>query len=387
MAEANILSGGIETLNEIRSSLVKLDGYRMRTVELADRQKKLEKELASKRRAMDAEIDSTLTKRRAEIQTSFDRQLEKTRERSKMVHSKRDKQKGSKVDERIRNESADTLREISEHRQEVRSICQQDRIPLIFNNGYFFSLFMFKSFRDYLIMILSALLILAIPTAVMFLVPGMLEGAAYIIIIMYVAVVLVTAGVYALIFAFVRNKHLDKLKEAREIRDTISKLKDQVRELEKSIRKDKDDSSYGLEEYDTEIGELDRQVTDIIEQQKQALKDFDNITRQDIINEIRTRYVDQMDKLQEDNAASYEEQRKVDEGIRTLTMDISRKYESYLGKGALSVQMIDTLIDIINAGDASNIADALAEYKRRTSESGRKPLGESLKKRSDNKKD
>ena len=49
--------------------------------------------------------------------------------------------------------------------------------------------------------------------------------------------------------------------------------------------------------------------------------------------------------------------------IKTLSVDISSKYETYLGKENLSVPMLDSLLDIIDKGNAKNVAEAITYYK------------------------
>ena len=59
-----------------------------------------------------------------------------------------------------------------------------------------------------------------------------------------------------------------------------------------------------------------------------------------------------------------EEKHTVDSELSELTVKISKNYESYLGKEVLSVNVIDSMIEIMNNGNAETIADALDYYKK-----------------------
>ena len=115
------------------------------------------------------------------------------------------------------------------------------------------------------------------------------------------------------------------------------------------------------------------QINDIVDQKKRALSDFETTTKVDITNQIKAGYIDSINKMKAENEIAYDEQRTLENRIKTASLEISQKYEAYVGKENLSAGMIDSLIEIINGGDAVNIADALAFYKKTQGE-GRKPV-------------
>jgi hypothetical protein len=51
--------------------------------------------------------------------------------------------------------------------------------------------------------------------------------------------------------------------------------------------------------------------------------------------------------------------------VKKMTLDISKKYESYLGKDLLKVDKIDALMEIIDKGEAKKISEAISVYKSR----------------------
>lgn len=361
--DINVLNGGIDILNEMKTSLTRLDALKNNKIDLAEKQHQLEKDIAVKQKAMDSEISSLVSKREIEIAKSYDTEIDKTHDRIKMVRAKRDKLKGAKVDERINIETAAMHEEVRGLKLDLKGIFARQHIPGLFNTDYFFSVFMPGEFGDFIIILLSILILLAVPTGIYFLIPAGTRKL-WILILMYVGVIAVAVGIFLLIFKKVRTRHLEALREAKAVREKISRAKKRITKQEKSIRKDTDESRYGLEKYDEEIAALDRQIEDILTEKKQALTTFENRTKADLSNEIAARYVDEINTLKAGNEAAYDEQRAVEEQIKSVSLEISTRYEAYVGKENLNVPMIDNLIDIINGGDALNIADALTFYKK-----------------------
>ncbi len=363
--ENNILNGGIDILNEMKASVTAIETMKGRVAELQARQEQLDKDIASKQKTMDSEVSSVVSKRQAEVEKSFDEQLASTRERIKRVKAKKDKFKDSKVSERIDNETSYMHEQLRGYKADLKGIFSREHIPGIFNTDYFFSLFMPDNVGDFSIILLSIIIMLALPVCIFMLLP---EGVHkwWMLVILYAAVLFVGMSVFMLIFKTVRTKHLKALEEARNTRGRIRDIKKRINKMAKSIRSDKDESGYGLEKFEQELAELDGQVNDIVEQKKQALADFENNAKNDIANEIRARYLDSINGMKAENEAAYDEQRQLENNTKAASLEVSRKYEAYIGKENLTPGMIDSLIEIINGGDAINIAGALEFYRQQT---------------------
>ena len=360
--ENNVLNGGIDILNEIRASVTNLENMKQRVTELSEKQSKLEKDIESKQKAMDNEISNTVSKRQSEIEKSFDSEIDKTRDRIKRVKNKKEKYKDVKVSERINIETAELHERERSLKQDLKGIFSREHISRLYNNEYFFSVFLPDNLGDFLIILASIIIMLAIPAVIYILLP---EGLQHIwmLLLLYAAVIALFMAIFMLIRNFVKKKQ-KALEEAQEVRGKIRNFKKQIKKVERSIRKDKDESGYGLENFDAELNELDGQVNDIVNQKKQALAEFENTTKNDISNQIRSNYIESINSMKAENEAAYNEQRTLENSIKTNTLEISKKYEAYVGKDNLSLRTIDGLIEIINGGDAVNIADALVFYKK-----------------------
>ena len=360
--EYNVLNGGIDILNEMKASVTAVEKMKERVSELSAKQAQLDKEISAKQKLMDSEIASTVSKRQAEIEKSFDTEIDNTRNRMKRVRNKKEKVKDTKVSERISSETAYLREQVRGLKQDLKGVFKREHIPGVFNNEYFFSMFLPDQIGDFLVILFSVIIMLAIPVGVYVLLPESLHKI-WMLVLLYLVVIAVCMGIFTFIYKSVKKKNLKALEEARNIRDKIRGTKRHIKRLEKAIRKDKDESGYGLEKYQYELNDLDNEVNDTIEQKKQALAEFENTAKVDISNEIKARYMDSITQMKAENEAAYDEQRELEKNIKSTSLEISKKYESYIGKENLSVGMIDSLIEIINGGDAINIADALVFYK------------------------
>lgn len=362
--DVNILNGGVEQLNEIKAQLIKLDEVKTYNHELEAKQRQLSKDIAARDKAMDNEINSTVAERQAMVEKTYDEQISKTREKLKAVKSKRDKYKGTKVNERVTDETADLREQKRALKQDLKGVFTRQHISRIYNTEYFFSLFMPGGIKDFAVIFFTIVVVLAIPALVyFFLIP---EVAKKIIVLvgMYAVVILLAIWIFSLIFKNVRTKNLSSFEEARTIRKKIKQTRRAISKKEKTIRKDTDESGYGLEKYDSEMVELDQEIGRIVNEKKQALTDFETQTKKNIIDEIKARYMTETDAMKAQNESAYDEQCEAESTIKNLELEISSKYTAYIGKAYLTVGTIDNLIEIINGGDAVTIADALTHYKQ-----------------------
>ncbi|MCR5324351.1 MAG: hypothetical protein K6E85_13925 [Lachnospiraceae bacterium] len=364
--ENNVLNGGIDILNEMRASVTGLEDMKKRVSELQEKQSRLEKEIAAKQKSMDSEIGSTVSKRQYEIEKSFDSELDNTRDRIKRVRAKKDKQKGAKVSERIDIETASLRETIRSQKQDLKGVFSREHISRIFNTDYFFSVFMPEHVVDFCVILASIIIMLAIPALMYVFLPDTIRKP-WMIGVLYAIVIVLGMAIFMCIYKYSKKKAA-AFEEARTLRSKIRENKKQIKKIEKAILKDKDESGYGLEKYEVELNDLEDQVNDIVNQKKQALSDFENTTKVDITNQIKAGYMDSINKMKAQNEAAYDEQRELENNIKNVSLVISQKYEAYVGKENLSVGMIDSLIEIINGGDAVNIADALVYFKKMQSE-------------------
>jgi len=136
-----------------------------------------------------------------------------------------------------------------------------------------------------------------------------------------------------------------------------------IRDIRKGIRNDSDESVYGLEQYDTELEEIEAEIRKIAEEEKEALNNFEKVTATELTNGIKERYQEELSSLRTSLDTISAEQKKAEEKVKELALMLSKQYESYLGKENMTVERLDRLILRIEKGEAATIGEALALEK------------------------
>jgi len=140
--------------------------------------------------------------------------------------------------------------------------------------------------------------------------------------------------------------------------------------IARHIKKDRDESPYGLENFDEELTKLQAELEDIDQQKKEALAAFDNTTSHVISEDLEGRYKEKVTSLKTEYDRVKSDISDTEEKIKALTFKIANEYESYVGKDLMTLDHLDTLINIIQAGTAATISEAITYYKKSMEEAG-----------------
>jgi len=355
-----ILHGGIEELNTIKESVLELTGYQERNADLQKEEARLEKLISSKEKDLSDETETTLKKRRNELSATFESQLATLNARNKKIKAKKEKDKGAKVSERIEEETAELRDKNKELALEMKSKLKADKTPRWCNSTLFYAFFMPKALPEILVFILGLLIVfLALPFGIYLLFFAEKFGEIALAII-YVILILLVGSLYLAINNRVKEKHLETIRAVRGLRNQYVRNTKNIKDIRKGIKNDKDESSYGLEQYDAELQEINAEIVRITEEEKEALTTFETVTTATITAEIRGRYEEELTALREKLKETDTEQKKAEDKVKEYSLMMSKQYEIYLGKEMLTVQKLDKLISRIQAGEAANIGEALA---------------------------
>ena len=363
MEDNNILSKGVYILYEIKDDLVRNNGLKQRSAQLSDDEKRYSKQLDSSKKAEASEINGTIAKRRSDIENSFSSQLGQARTQMKKAQARRANEKNSKMTKRIKSETEDLREEIRSNKEDIRSIFSRNDIPSIFNNGFFYSMFMPRSLKDFGIIGITLLAILVLPLALcLFVFPETMHG--FFKAVIYILIVAVFVGIYVLIRIKIVSVHKKDFRDVNQHRNKITNLKRRITKKEQIIRKDPNESGYELGKFDEEINDIQNRIDTIVEEKKEAMTLFETKTKLDIADGIRTRYASEIEEDQRLLEFARDEKHRVDEELNELTVKISKNYEPYLGRDVLTPLVIDSLIDIINNGNAETVGEAIDFYKK-----------------------
>ena len=358
-----ILYAGIEELNTIKEYVLELKSYEEKNSELEQEEARLEKVISEKKKEMADEIEVVRKKRKKELTSSYEGQIAKLNSKAKKIKSQKGKEKGQKVAKRVTTETAELRDANNAIMIDIKALMKKNKTPRICNTTLFYSFFMPKAPVEFLILFLGILItFLMLPLSVYWL--FFTDVGALSLALIYIIITILFGGAYVVLNNILKIKHLATLKEIKSFRHQYRLNRKKMKSIKKGIRKDTDESSYGLEQYDAELGKIEKEIERIVEEEKDALVKFENTVVNQIIEETKGRYQEELDSLKVAHETTCEEQKETEEKVKEITLMLSKQYETYLGKEVLNVAMLDRLIAHIESGEATTIKEALALEKK-----------------------
>ncbi len=356
--DSNFLSGGIAELQQAKTTIA--DANRLQAnfdAAMAVASAK-EKDFESQKKYVNDKINSAIKERRSVIKKTHDEQVDLANKNLKEAEKKRRNAKADAVQARISNETSDLNEQNDALKKQVKSLFKDNRMPAICNTKFFYALYAPKSASDFIILVLTVILTLGvIPNVVC----ALLQTDKLIIkILIYLAIVVFFVALYFIIFLISkRNAKGGIIEQARPLRASIKKNNKEIKKMSHSIVKDKDESTYGLEGFDSEIDSLQKVLNDTVQKREDALKVFDEETAVQIRDEIQKENQPTLDKMMEEMKASRAEFDSAKAQAAQAAENVTNNIEVYLGKKNTSVEKIDGLISLIQEGKASTIMEAL----------------------------
>lgn len=346
-----------------KQAVQELDELKQKEKMLLDLEKQLENSLKSKKREVADTIAQTVKKRSDEIAKSYDVEIGKAQDRLKKVRSKREKAKTQGEKERIVEETQSLVRENSDLKAQMKTIFHANRVPKFCASNLYYALFFTKGFKELMTMFITLLLVfLALPVGIYFVIP---ERQTMYLVVIYVAVIIVFGGLYVKIGNSTKMKHMDALKEGRMIRDKIKANKKQMKSIEKSIRKDKNDSVYNLQKFDDEIAQLEQDMAQAERKKKEALNTFNTVTKTIISDEIMGNHKAELDQIESDFAKTTADLKETQNAAMAKALYITDNFEIYAGKDFMTIERLSALEEIIQSGQAANISEAITTFKNK----------------------
>lgn len=346
-----------------KQAVQELDELKQKEKMLLDLEKQLENSLKSKKREVADTIAQTVKKRSDEIAKSYDVEIGKAQDRLKKVRSKREKAKTQGEKERIVEETQSLVRENSDLKAQMKTIFHANRVPKFCASNLYYALFFTKGFKELMTMFITLLLVfLALPVGIYFVIP---ERQTMYLVVIYVAVIIVFGGLYVKIGNSTKMKHMDALKEGRVIRDKIKANKKQMKSIEKSIRKDKNDSVYNLQKFDDEIAQLEQDMAQAERKKKEALNTFNTVTKTIISDEIMGNHKAELDQIESDFAKTTADLKETQNAAMAKALYITDNFEIYAGKDFMTIERLSALEEIIQSGQAANISEAITTFKNK----------------------
>lgn len=353
----------LDFLGRAREAVDELSVCQDRETQLLQDEDRLGRLLEAEKRLVSDTIQSTVKKRREELNSSYDAEIGKAQEQLKKVRSQREKAKNQGMKERIAEETSELHSYNAELTASMKTTFKRNHVPALCRTRLYYSLYFPRWAMEFLVLLVSvAVVFLALPYGIYMQIP---ERTPLWLAGIYLVDILVFGGLYMTVGNNTKIKYMESLKEGRQILDQIHANNKKIRVITSTIRKDRNESLYDLEKYDDEIARLQQELSDVAAKKKDALNTFESVTRTILQDEIEHNHKEKLDRLQ----AEYED---VKEQLRTTSAEVKEKrlyitdnYACHLGKEFLDSFKINDLAAIIQRGEALNISEAVEVYKKR----------------------
>ncbi len=344
-----------------KQSVQELEELKQKEKMLLELEKQLENSLKTKKKEVAETIALTVKKRSDEIAKSYDAEIAKTQERIKKVRGKREKAKSQGEKERIAEETQSLVQENEELRTQMKTMFHANHVPGFCVSTWYYALYFTKGLKEFVTLLITLVVcFLAIPVGLYFAIP---ERQTWLLIVIYVLTILIFGGIYVLVGNSTKMKHMVTLKEGRAIRDKMKANRKQMKKIEKSIRKDKDEAVYNLQLFDDEIAQLEQDLAQTERQKKEALNTFNSVTKTIISDEITGNHKAEMDQMESDYAKTVADLKETQDAAKIKALYITDNYEIYAGKEFMVMEKLAALEEIIESERATNISDAIMVFK------------------------
>lgn len=356
MEGANILYGNIDDLKNIQGALMAQSSLRGQIQQENIKKQNLTKDIESEEKLLKETIDATVKKRREQVLSNFDREMSKVQDRLKNTRNERTRAKNKGVEARIKEETSEIIQENKNLKDEIRTIFRQKGVWKYFDNKLTYILYYPKTAKEkVLFLLLAAMGIIVIPTLAVW-----LTNAFWLLrVLEYIVIAAIFVTLYIVGYKYARVEYKDAFLETKVQRSTIIKNESKIKRIIRSIKKDKDDERYGLESFDSEIKELEQQISEIVARKNNAVNDFERTTKADIEEEITARDIGKIEKLKKEQNEAAIKLKELEQQQKNITIDISTNYTAYIGEENMNTESIEKMMVLLADGRAKTIGDAI----------------------------
>ena len=364
----SVFNENVDYLYQVQTDLEAVEQLRQELAEYKNQEKNLKKAIGTEEKSIQDEIAQTIRRRKNDIEKVYDDQIDANKNKSRSVRAKRDKAKSKRVDERVSVETADLAEENRQLQVEMRTLFKAQHVPSFCMSNLYYALFMTKRFYEILILLVTIMITyVGIPSLMYVLSVSIFFKDSKQVTLLCTLVVSLTLFILGLIYILMLNKiklrHYDTLSEGRNIKDKMAANKRQMKAIRNKINKDKDDSQYGLDKYDDKLAELEEELDQISMEKQEAMKVFENETKQVLTNEVNDRRLGRLEQMKADLEAMEEQMAALDEDIQNSSLAIANNYGTILGKDFCTPARVADLISLMEDGTADTVSEAIAAYK------------------------
>lgn len=276
-----------------------------------------------------------------------------------------EKKRTQEKEKQKKNHAADATQEYREQirqaRKEIKEDIKRDKIPFYCNSRVWFSLFMPAFLSDYLFLAVTWLAsAIGLPALIYALLPKHQVWQFYILFPLFVVATIV---LYIEISRRTRRKYTETLKVCRGKMNLIHDLKKNIRKTEKKIHKSDDESPYELKELDENIRRARRELEAARNNQADGLREFEQHTRMDIIEEFRVKSQEKLEELAAGIDQLTRQKNLTMEMASELQLELVDSCEDRLGAENMNENRLRQLLKLLESGSADTLEEAVEILK------------------------
>lgn len=293
------------------------------------------------------------------LENHLEKEVELASRTVEQAEKKRAQEKEKQRKYHIADATQDYKERIREAKRQIKRDMKANKIPVYCSKGIWFSLFMPTFFTDYLKIIIVWLLTgLGLPFAIYMLIP---KHAVWQFYILFPLFLILTIVLHAEIYRRVVKNHRDVLAGCREQMNLIHELKGRIRKTEKKIIKSDDESLYELQELDEKIEAARRELNEARAHQSESLKEFEQHTRLEIIEEFRQKAQEKFEELTAAINSLSREKNLTLEMVSELQLELVDQYEEKIGAENMNPVRLKEILQKLEGGMANTLEEALGE--------------------------
>ena len=349
----------VARLEAVKEAMANLSQTEQACKEADKSLKAKQKELDVQRKRVEEKINSAVKKARSELEKGFDEEINAAEKAIKEAETQKKNAKAAAINERMKRENSSTVDENKVLTAEVKSKFRDYKVPAICRSSLYYSLFMPLKKTDYLI---CAAAIVLFAGVIPFIVTRFFSSLSSRILI-WVLLVVVFAAIYFLISSWTKKGEKNEaLKSMRHNVDRIAGNKKYIRNRNKDIKADPDESQYNLYEYDQALEAARMDYEDAKNRREAAVEKFENEDSVQLRENMEVEKAPMFQELEKEI-----EQIREDYAVKTdrynEAVSAMEGYSGLFGEKMIKADKIDELISIISEGRAVTIQEALNVQK------------------------
>lgn len=351
----------LTVLKDAKSAITSLNEINRQKEKLVIEDRRLEKLLHAEEKAVQEEISNTIKKRRSDIVSGYDKEIKGVQDNLKKVEAKKIEAKTKGIKQRIKIETQGLKAQSKQLKDDLKTLMHTNKIPSFCESFLFYALYMPCGIKEWFF---AALLFICgfwgIPLGICQLLS---IDSLLIVSLVFLADTLVFSALYLIGNARYKVKNYAILQQMKQMHFNMLYNKKQMKVISSSIRKDKNEDLYDLDNFNYDIAKLESEIEQITNRKKDALNTFDSVTNKVIRDEIEDNNKKRINELRAEFQANHEALTQIEERSRKQNSMVIDTYGPHIEKEFLVVDKIDALIRIVSTSNITTITEAINSYR------------------------